>query len=229
MNSMPAQAPKKTKKKTKSPIVSADLIMPVYNPADDIPFCLDSYLIKLEEYIKSKLLKPKSTDISYDILDTEKTKQKKLIALGERQRMMMIGDIWQYVFGNYGSFKDLGSKGHVTGLDILSLKRKIICEVKNRTDTVNSGSLKTVLDKLASFKKANPDYTVIFGNINDAKKAKDEEAQKKNTMEGKIKIITHDGLEIHHYIGMRFIQLILGDDADRIIDFIKTTIDKYTI
>ena len=217
MNSMPAQA-----------TFQADLIMPLYNPVDDIPFCLDSYLIKLEEHIKNQILKPKSTNISYDILDTEKTKKDKFIALRERQRQMMIGDIWQYVFGNYGSFKDLGV-GHVTGLDILSLKRKIICEVKNRTDTVNSGSLKTVLDKLASFKKANPDYTVIFGNINDAKKAKDEEAQKKNTMEGKINIRTHDGVEIHHYIGMQFIQLILGDDADRIIEFIKTTIDKYTI
>ena len=134
------------------------------------------------------------------------------------RHQMKIGNIWQDVLGTYKDFKNLGV-GHETGLDIISIKRKIIIELKNRTNTDNSSSRKANLDKLAKFKKTNPDYTCIYGNINDNTEEK--------TVVGMDKIIIHDGVEIHHMVGMRLINLILGEYSAEIIQFVKDEIDKY--
>lgn len=104
---------------------------------------------------------------------------------------MKIGQIWQEVLGNYDTYEDLGV-GHETGLDIVSHKKKIIVELKNRTNTDNASSKKANLDKLGKFKKMHPDYTCIYGNINDTTKSKTEN--------GEIKDILHNGVTIKHYI-----------------------------
>jgi hypothetical protein len=52
--------------------------------------------------------------------------------------------------------------------------------------------------------------------------------QKKKTLTGSIKNILHEGVEIQHQVGYKFLTFILGDDTDVIIDFVKNTIDKYT-
>lgn len=74
---------------------------------------------------------------------------------------MKIWKIWQAVLGCYKSFINLG-EGHETKLDIISYDRKIIIELKNRTNTDNSSSRKTKYDKLADFKMKNPDYKMIL-------------------------------------------------------------------
>jgi hypothetical protein len=61
------------------------------------------------------------------------------IALKVIQRRMNYGKIWQCVLGNYYGFNDLKT-GHETGVDILSVGRKILIELKNRTNTDNSSS-----------------------------------------------------------------------------------------
>ena len=70
-------------------------------------------------------LRPENDILTYDILDTEKLKKNKLLALKERQRQMKIGEIWQEVIGNYDEFKNL-KNGDKTGLDILSHKKKLL-------------------------------------------------------------------------------------------------------
>ena len=127
---------------------------------------------------------------------------------------MKIGEIWQEVIGNYDGFINLRN-GHETGLDILSNSRKMIIELKNRTNTDNSSSRKTNLSKLAKFKRDNPDYMCIYANINFIKTL------------GFNKKILHDGVEIEHYVGYEFLKFIFRENFEEIIEFIKNTINKY--
>lgn len=179
---------------------------------------LIKYFEKIEICIKNILLRPEKDVLTYDILDTEKTKINKIIALKEKQRQMKIGEIWQEVLGNYNDCINL-KIGHETGLDIISHVRKFAIELKNRTNTDNSSSKKANFDKLATFKKNNPDYKCIYANIN--------AATEKTTLQGSIKTIIHDDVEIEIYTGYKFLNFILGDDRNAIIEFVKNTIDKY--
>lgn len=182
-------------------------------------FELDKYLNFIDNTIKSILLRKEKYNINYDILDTDKSKEYKLIYLKEKQRLMKIGEIWQEVLGNYNGFNNL-KKGHETGLDIISIDKKIIIELKNRTNTDNSSSKKTNFDKLAKFKKNNPEYTCIYASINDNNEYK--------TLKGTIKKIIYNDVELEIYIGYTFLNFILGNNTDIIINFIKNTIDKYS-
>jgi hypothetical protein len=182
-------------------------------------FSLTKYLESLEESIKNILLRPEKNVLTYDILDTEKSKTNKLIALKVKQYQMKVGVIWQEVLGNYDGCINL-KVGHETGLDILSHTKKFIIELKNRTNTDNASSKKSNLDKLAKFKKSNPEYRCIYAYINADTGEK--------SLDCSIKKILHDGVEIEHQIGYEFLKFILGGDTELIIEFVKTTIDKYT-
>jgi hypothetical protein len=186
---------------------------------NDNVFDKTQYFNALDKKIYDILSRPNKENLTYDILDTDKTKTNKLIALQEKQRQMKVGEIWQVVIGNYHEFRDLGV-GHETGLDLVSEKRKIIAELKTRTNTDNSSSKKTNLDKLALFKISHPDYKCIYANIN----ADTEE----KTLKGAIKTFTHNGVELEHHVGYEFLKFIFGEDVVEIINFIKNTIDKYT-
>ena len=155
-------------------------------------FCLSKYCELIDSSIHNILLRPENDVLTYDILDTEKSKTNKLLALKEKQRQMKVGEIWQEVLGNYNGCVNL-KIGHETGLDILSHTKKFAIELKNRTNTDNASSKKSNLDKLAKFKKHNPDYVCIYANIN-------ADTEKK-TLQGSIKKLLHDGVEIDHQIG----------------------------
>lgn len=182
-------------------------------------FVLSEYFEKMEIIIQNILLRPENDDLTYDILDTEKSKKNKLLSLKEKQRQMKVGEIWQEIIGNYDEFINL-KIGHETGLDILSNTRKLAIELKNRTNTDNSSSKKSNLDKLSKFKKENPEYTCIYANIN-------ADTEKK-TLQGSNKKITHNGVEIEHQVGCQFLTFIFGKNTEEIIEFVKNTIDKYT-
>jgi hypothetical protein len=181
-------------------------------------FDLNKYFELLDKEIQHILLRKENNILTFDILDTTKTKKNKLIALKEKQRQMKVGEIWQEVLGNYEGFINL-KIGHETGLDIISHSKKIIIELKNRTNTDNFSSKKSNYSKLADFKKRNQDYRCIYANIN----AKTE----KKTMNEMFKKIIYEGIEIEHHVGYNFIKFILEDNTDIIIEFIKSTIDKY--
>lgn len=181
-------------------------------------FNIEKYLELIETKIKNILSRKENQIITYDILDTNKSKEYKLLILKEKQRQMKIGEIWQEVFGNYDGFINL-KIGHDSGLDIISYSKKIVIEIKNRTNTDNASSKKSNFDKLANFKKNNQDYICIYATINANTENK--------TLKGSINKINHNGFEIYHYIGYKFIEFILGNDTNIIINFIKNTIDKY--
>jgi hypothetical protein len=180
-------------------------------------FNIDKYFEQLQERITNILSRPKSNTFTYDILDTSKSRKNKLIVLREKQLQMKIGEIWQEVLGSYRDCINLYNK-HPSGLDILCRKRKFIIELKNRTNTDNASSRRSNLDKLAAFKHKHPEYTCIYANIN----ADTEE----KTMTGFRKPILHNGVELIHYVGYEFLTFILGDDTQRVIDFVRHVIDS---
>lgn len=169
--------------------------------------------------IKDKMIviynRDASVKSSYDILRTDIEKQYDEIILKIKQLQMKRGELWQYVLGNYPSFTNLNN-GHTSGLDIISTKHKIAIELKNRTNTDNCSSRKSNYDKLADFKHNNPEYMCIYGCINDDTKEKTEL--------GNHKVITHKNVELHIIVGYSLINLILGDDTNYIIDYIKQII-----
>lgn len=165
------------------------------------------------------MTRPTKNELTYDILDTVNSMKNKIIALKEKQRQMKIGELWQEIIGNYKSFVNL-KVGHHTGLDIISYDRKIAIELKNRTNTDNHSSKKSNMDKLADFKKKNPDYTCIYATIN-----ADSES---HTMKGSLKKCIHNDVEILHYTGMKLLELIFTEHTLQILDFVRSTLDKYS-
>jgi hypothetical protein len=50
---------------------------------------------------------------------------------------------------------------------------------------------------------------------------------KKKTIKGSIKKIIHNNVELEHHIGNKFLNYIFKDNTNKIIEFIKKTIDNY--
>jgi hypothetical protein len=173
------------------------------------------YFKKIDTIIKKIMSRPVKENITYDILDTPKSKEIKVLVLKEKQRQMKIGEIWQEVIGNYKNFMNL-KQGHSTGLDIINEEQKIIIELKNRTNTDNASSRKANLDKLVKFKKNNPDYTCIYGNIN--------ENTEEKTKKGVKKTYIIDDVEIEYMSGYTFLLLIFGDDLQDVIEHLKIVV-----
>lgn len=113
------------------------------NVDTEIEFSLSKYFESLENKIQSILSRPEKNVLTYDILDTEKSKTNKLLALKEKQRQMKVGEIWQEALGSYNGWCNL-KQGHESGLDIISHTKKIAIELKNRTNTDNASSKKPI-------------------------------------------------------------------------------------
>jgi hypothetical protein len=172
----------------------------------------------MTDVIVQVLSRPEKTEPTYDLLDTDE------IIYERRQYMKLIhmnmknGEIWQKMIGHYDGFVDL-TIGHSTGLDIISETKKIAIELKNRTNTDNSSSRKSNFQKLANFKKLNPDYLCVYGTINDSSESK--------TKNGRIIKYVIDGVEIYQYIGFEFLNLVFNENAAEIVQFVRNTIDDF--
>lgn len=180
---------------------------------------INIYLFTIKKNIINILQKNEKNNITFDILDSDNIIQNKLIALKEKHRQMKIGIIWQNILGNYFYHNDLGI-GHFTGLDIISYKYKYIIELKNRNTTDNYSSKKSNLDKLSNYKKYNPDYTCIYGTIN--QNTKEKTLQKKTN-----KYIIHNGVQIQILSGINLLEFILKDNTDFIINYVKDIIELH--
>ncbi len=176
---------------------------------------LEEYFNKIDKIINEILIRKNKELITFDLLDTNKTIELKRELLKEKQ--MKIGEIWQEVIGNYNGYINLKS-GHKSGLDIISIDKKIIIELKNRTNTDNYSSRKTNFDKLAKFKKENPEFICIYANIN--------EKTEKATFEGNHKIIIHNNVKIHIYTGLKFLNLVFDDKLDIILEYLKVKLNQ---
>jgi hypothetical protein len=173
------------------------------------------YFTIIENEMNKILSKDYKQNITYDILDFC---DNKLIILKEKQKQMRIGEIWQIVLGNYKSFRNL-KIGHESGLDLISYEKKIVIELKNRTNTDNYSSKKSNFDKLVKFKKDNPDYRCIYGCIN--------EKTEEKTLNGKEQIIFHNNEQIEIITGYKLLTLILENNVDEIINFVKTYLNNF--
>ena len=179
-------------------------------------FNLDIYLENLDKIIQNILSTTDSKNLTYDILDNEISKQFKLAILEEKQYRMKIGQIWQEVIGTYDGYINLGNR---SGIDIISYDKKIVIELKNRTNTDNYSSKYFNMNKLAEFKKHNPEYTCIYANIN----CNSEE----ETLVGFDKRVIYRDIEIKHKAGYNFLNFIFGTDTHVIINFVKSSISKH--
>lgn len=115
----------------------------------------------LEKYFRET-----SKVASYDIIMSRVTSDSRTVALEEKHILMALGEAWQFAFGAYEFFENVGCSHHYSGLDLISKKRKIAIELKNRSNTDNSSSKKTNYEKLAAFKSENPEYKCIYGFVN---------------------------------------------------------------
>jgi len=82
------------------------------------------------------------------------------------QEEMKEGDLAQTLIGNWIGWEDL-KQGHSSGLDCRKKDNTIIIDVKNKWNTCNSGSQKTLFDKLSKYKKENPSTRCIWAIINE--------------------------------------------------------------
>ena len=179
---------------------------------------MQTYLKNVEQIIVTIISRPQKTILTFDLLDTEKTIKHKLLAHKERQRQMKIGLVWEKVIGTFHDFECV--KNHESGLDIISHNKKIAIELKNRTNTDNSSSRKYNFYKLSKFREKNPEYTCIYGNINDNTREK--------TVKGKNEMIIYNNQEIHFMVGYELLRFIFQDDTEQVISFVRETVDKHS-
>jgi len=134
----------------------------------------------------------------------------------QRQKQMKEGEISQILIGNWIGWEDLGI-GHISGLDCRKKDNSIIIEIKNKYNTCNSGSKKSLLDKLAKYKKKYPSTRCIWGIINPKPGCK-------KLME---KII-HEDVEIEKIQGMELLKLVFSigntNYSTQIINIVKNFI-----
>jgi hypothetical protein len=182
-----------------------------------ISFNIDDYLKNMEKYISTLFtnieLKNKN-NINIDILDNDIIINKLKIAEKLCKNIQMkYGELWQHVIGSYKHFINL-KNGDNSGLDIKSIDKKIIIELKNSFNTDNSSSKKANYDKLSKYKENNKEYTCIYGVINSKK--------------SESKIIIHNEVEILYLSGDKLFDFIFDENKTKIVDFIKNRVKYYT-
>lgn len=144
------------------------------------------------------------------------------ISFKQRQKQMKEGVIAQLIIGNYIGWEDLGI-GHPSGLDCRKKDNSIIMDVKNKWNTCNSGSQEALLNKLAKYKKENPDTRCIWAIVNP-----------KPFCKVLCEKIIHNGYEIEKIQGNELLKLVFTNNKDRdyharIVHFVKETLYGNTI
>jgi len=180
-------------------------------------FILSNYLEMIDKKIDKIMNESKSDDTLLEdlLLNVFIDSHKENVSFAKRlkQLQMNVGKIWQIIIGNYKDFNDLGNSDS-TGLDVKSKKLKIIMEIKNRYNTDNASSRKTNYDKLAKYKKLNPEFECIYAVIN----------EKNNS--GIDKIILHNDIGIRYLSGDKLLDYIFTDNKKIIIDRITKKISN---
>lgn len=96
----------------------------------------------------------------------------------------------------------------------------IIIEIKNKWNTCNSGSKKSLLDKLSKYKKTHPFTRCVWGIVNPKQGCK-KLCEK----------IIYDGVEIEKIQGEELFKLVFNigniNYSSQIISIVKNYISKY--
>jgi len=112
-----------------------------------------------------------------------------------------LGRAWEFVFTDFG-FNLVNNV-----IDVINPNRLIALELKNSWRTDNANSKKCVFDKLKTYKRNNPNYTVVYGAIN-----------YKPQIPGKHEIKEN----IHFMYGDVFLNYIFGMRKDNVINTLRT-------
>jgi len=189
----------------------------------------DSFDIELykrrvsKEILKLLSHKERKSIITYDRLDVNPSlgSFEKEIALRLKHHQMCSGHIWQKAIGCHTNFIDLGT-GHESGCDIMSVDKRIIMEVKNRTSTDNSSSRRRNLEKLATYKKDNPCcQEAVYGYVN-------LESEEK-TQVGFRRVTNYNGVDILELGGDELFKYVFGSQAVEVTDFIINFVRNFYI
>ena len=100
--------------------------------------------------------------------------------------------------------------GHKSGLDCRKKDNSIILEIKNKYNTCNSNSQKTVYDKLSEYKKKYPKTRCILGIVN----------PRPNCSKLEEKII-HNEVQIEKIQGVKLLDLIFTSYTEDILEYTR--------
>jgi len=206
-----------TKKKKSELIISLSNIKQNTKLVEKELSIQDLYFQHISDVIKNIFEKSKNEDMLDDILLSDyinKNQSSFNIVKNIKQLQMKIGYIWQCVIGDFHGFENL-KQGHYSGLDILCKERKFVMEIKNRFNTDNQSSRNYNYNKLLKFKNDNPDYECIYAVIND------------RTSEGFDKLFPYKGSHIRYCSGNKLLDLVFGNDKEKIISFVKREINLH--
>ena len=175
----------------------------------DNGFDRESYFENLKKFIKKRLNCKKNDDLIKDILlDGFINEHIEGVHFAKKlkQIQMNTGKIWEYAIQTYNEFE----RDTKYGADVISHKRKILIEVKNRYNTDNDVSFKKNCEKLKKCLKDHKDYTCIYGKVNGE--------------DNKSRMYQKNGVMV--YEGFIFLEFIFGNKANEIIKFIKKQIEN---
>lgn len=110
-----------------------------------------------------------------------------------RITQMRIGKLWEKLFIIEAGFEKIP-----VGLDLINRERKIVMELKNSYLSDNYKSKQITFKALADFKRANPEYMVVYANING------------RTDKGVFRSFEHDEQELFEISGNELLKLVLG-------------------
>lgn len=207
----------------KHKISKSDIIFPKEtNNTDDTEQLLKHYFKKIEPHIKNIIFKEsKKFEYESTIFGIQNSYYISClkIAYSVRQLQMKEGLIAQTCMGCFYGWEDL-KVGHKSGLDLRKTDGSCVIELKNKYNTCNSASQKTMLDKLANYKKNNPNCMCVWGILNPKNKTSNLKEK-----------LTHNGEEIYKIQGTELLKLIFthngSDLSHMVIEHIQNKIQTY--
>jgi hypothetical protein len=148
--------------------VDADTSQPRFDPE-----FFSGYKRKVEPSLRKLYSKPRRSidPVDCDILQTDNMAKAEKTALWSQQIKMKRGMTWEILMGYFPGFEILPAK-HPSHCDVANKNSNVYIQLKNKYNTVNSDSATQNKFRLASFKRDNPDFTVVWGIINPRKKYK---------------------------------------------------------
>jgi hypothetical protein len=183
---------------------------------------LSQYFERVKPVI-DKLLSKKKRSVDpadADILQTPKMAETAAAILLDKQIRMQFGKIWEILIGHWFGFEMIPTN-HKSHCDVVNRDTKTYIQLKNRYNTTCSDAATQLKFRLASFKRDNPDFTVVWGIINPRKKLRKSGLCEEFTYDGETlekwhgkflfdKVFTYKGYNFFPHV-LHFIKSLLSD------------------
>lgn len=129
-----------------------------------------NHLHKIYEVFEDKNKSESKEDIfarecwaSYNNITTEQVDEERKRVQKDRVFTMKLGDFHQSLMGSFTGWENY-DKGHETGCDIGKVDGSCVVEIKNNTNTMNSSSQESVLNKLNKQKELGKKSILVIVN-----------------------------------------------------------------